>query len=584
MASEIKLQSGSTSTFIPGGTGTSGTRASVTFYAQENSSAAFEHTFKFKLDDNTITIGNQYGDKITPAAYDYIVYATPNITYLLYITEKDGDTYLTEISNQWNTQSQQSESESGQIIDITTIQLNINCIADSIQRYIGFKKEIAQAPMKDGSNTYERASYTASKQVLMMHSSCAFTFTINSFNSIPLGQYKIQLEFVTDWTSPAMDTRIAKKFMHPRQYTGIDSYASASEVIQKKTFRGYITNYSCKGVEFSKMYSNRCKICAHTVNFVMKNGQLVSSCPQCHNEIVLTSGDTNVNPVIASENFDDEKLDNFNVTIKDYNDGNGQMSYQSTIYLPKDVIIKASEAGYPYTCNMYLYVNGINGSKEKVFVKNMTNTINNEIINSDNNVYDDYRNTESTIIDPVIIDDGGDNGNNDQPTTKYAGTAHSGVDTNILYIRNSGSLDPISPYDPMMPIDEESEVIIDDVEDTDPREVYDSVYVNNIDVQALAGTGRWCKCSYDSANHRLKYKALSDNTTGSVRYAYFVHSTPDTTLAYGTNAGKPAMSQWTVTVAQRKKVTGNSGNGNSGGGGNGGHLQPAVDIEEDPLR
>jgi hypothetical protein len=232
---------------------------------------------------------------------------------------------------------------------------------------------------------------------------------------------------------------------------------------------------------------------------------------------------------------------------------------------------------------MYLYVNGINGSKEKVFVKNMTNTINNEIINSDNNVYDDYRNTESTIIDPVIIDDGGDNGNNDQPT-KYAGTAHSGVDTNILYIGNSGSLDPISPYDPMMPIDEESEVIIDDVEDTDPREVYDSVYVNNSDVQALAGTGRWCKCSYDSANHRLKYKALSDNTTGSVRYAYFVHSTPDTTLAYGTNAGKPAMSQWTVTVAQRKKVTGNSGSGNSGGGSNGGHIQPSVNVEEDPLR
>ena len=105
----------------------------------------------------------------------------------------------------------------------------------------------------------------------------------------------------------------------------------------------------------------------------MKNGQLVSSCPQCHNEIVLTAGDTNVNPVIASENFDDEKLDNFNVTIKDYNDGNGQMSYQSTIYLPKDVIINASNAGHPYTCNMYLYVNDINGSKEKVFIRNMSN-------------------------------------------------------------------------------------------------------------------------------------------------------------------------------------------------------------------
>lgn len=588
MASEIKLQSGSTSTFIPGGTGTSGTRASVTFYAQEDSVAVFEYTFKFKLVNDVITVGNQYGNKITPSAYDYIVYSTPNITYLLYITEKSGDTYLTEISDQWYTQSQ--ESESGQTIDISTIELNINCVADSIQRYIGFKKEIAQTPIKDRFNNYEIATYTGnySKQMLMMHSSCAFTFTINSLNSIPLGQYKIQLEFVTDLTSPAMDTRIAKKFIHPRQYTGIDSYASASEVIQKKTFRGYITNYSCKGVEFSKMYSNRCKICAHTVNFVLKNGQLVSSCPQCHNEIVLTAGDTNVNPVIASENFDDEKLDNFNVTIKDYNDGNGQMSYQSTIYLPKDVIINASNAGHSYTCNMYLYVNGINGSKEKVFIRNMSNTINNEILNSDNNVYDDYRNTESTNIEQVNNNNGdntnnNNNNNNNTSTTKYAGTAHSGVDTNILYIGNSGALDPISPYDPITPIEQES-ALIDDGEDSDLREVYDSVYVNNIDVQTLAGTGRWCKCSYDSANHRLKYKALSDNTTGSVRYAYFVHSTPDTTLAYGTNAGKPAMSQWTVTVAQRNKVTGNSGNGNSGGGGNGGHLQPAVNVEEDPLR
>jgi hypothetical protein len=116
--------------------------------------------------------------------------------------------------------------------------------------------------------------------------------------------------------------------------------------------------------------------------------------------------------------------------------------------------------------------------------------------------------------------------------------------------------------------------VVDDVEDTDPREVYDSVYVNNIDVQALAGTGRWCKCSYDSANHRLKYKALSDNTTGSVRYAYFVHTTTDNTLSYGPNAGSAAMSQWTVTVRQSAKAS------SSSGGGGGGHVQPSVRIED----
>jgi hypothetical protein len=209
----------------------------------------------------------------------------------------------------------------------------------------------------------------------------------------------------------------------------------------------------------------------------------------------------------------------------------------------------------------------------------MSSTFNTAILEADSSVYG----TNSTNV----INEGSINDITHDPispVTKYAGTAHSGQNTNMIYIGNLGE-EVIRPVDDIIPsINEEQQDIIIDTDEQDPREYIDDVYVNNITIQANAGSGNWCHCTYDSVNHKLKYKATSDNNTGSIRYAYFVHSTPDTTLAYGTNAGKPAMSQWTVTVAQRKKVTGNSGSGNSGGGSNGGHIQPSVNVEEDPLR
>ena len=99
-----------------------------------------------------------------------------------------------------------------------------------------------------------------------------------------------------------------------------------------------------------------------------------------------------------------------------------------------------------------------------------------------------------------------------------------------------------------------NEIQQDTIHIKNPREYNDDAYVNNIMIQKNAGSGNWCHCTYDSINHKLKYKATSDNDTGTIRYAYFVHTTTDDTLSYGPNAGSLAMPQWIVTVMQSTKT------------------------------
>ena len=75
---------------------------------------------------------------------------------------------------------------------------------------------------------------------------------------------------------------------------------------------------------------------------------------------------------------------------------------------------------------------------------------------------------------------------------------------------------------------------------------YDGVMVDTITIQQTAD---WCRCERLS-NGALKYMALSENPSAEPRMAYFIHSTDDTTVKRGFNAGRPALKQWTVTVIQ----------------------------------
>ena len=532
MSANIINKSGSTSTFIPGGTGQAGKRAPVTFYGTSES-AIKENPISFILNDSSVQISNIYGDSITPDINDCIIYAEPNQTYLLYITGKQSDYYEVEISETWKTQSSQSDDQE---TDISNISLNVTCLNNINQLYHGFRSSVAEFIL-DSSSTLglEAAEFRGetNPSKLDIESVCGFTFAITSLNSIPLGEYKLQIEFTTDWISPGMDTKIAKKFQPPSIYSGISTYDDSS---QGRTLRGYITNYSCKGS--TESYSKICPHCGNESHIVWIDGWWAIDCENCGTSPLPK------NPENVSENFDDEKLDNFEVTIKDFTEGVGEISYRTTTYIPIDVLKNAYNAGYPYKCILYLYVNGINGSKEKILMRDLSSTFNTAIMESDSSIY---------IPDTtdIIIDDP----NKDEIITpqkppvikKYAGTAHYGQDTNIINIGNKSD-DTLRPSEFEVEDPSLKEYLI-------ANEYTDDVYVNNITVQSNAGTGNWCHCTYNAENHTLKYEAVENNNTGSVRYAYFVHTTTDNTLSYGPNAGKPAMTQWTVTVSQKRYIT-----------------------------
>lgn len=79
---------------------------------------------------------------------------------------------------------------------------------------------------------------------------------------------------------------------------------------------------------------------------------------------------------------------------------------------------------------------------------------------------------------------------------------------------------------------------------------FDSILVNNITVDTIAGDNGWCKCEKVD-NNTLKYTALTANPSSSPRYAYFKHKTTDTTISGGQNEGRLALPEWYVTIMQK---------------------------------
>lgn len=78
---------------------------------------------------------------------------------------------------------------------------------------------------------------------------------------------------------------------------------------------------------------------------------------------------------------------------------------------------------------------------------------------------------------------------------------------------------------------------------------YDSILVNNITVDPVAGENDWCRCEQIDKN-TLKYTAISKNTSSQPRYAIFKHKTTDKIISGGEAAGRPAAPEWYVTVMQ----------------------------------
>ena len=67
-----------------------------------------------------------------------------------------------------------------------------------------------------------------------------------------------------------------------------------------------------------------------------------------------------------ADNFDNERLDTFEVIIKDFNDGVDSLTYSSTVkfYIP---IERYSD----YTVNIFIYYKKLNGSYNKFLVNSL---------------------------------------------------------------------------------------------------------------------------------------------------------------------------------------------------------------------
>lgn len=85
---------------------------------------------------------------------------------------------------------------------------------------------------------------------------------------------------------------------------------------------------------------------------------------------------------------------------------------------------------------------------------------------------------------------------------------------------------------------------------------YDSVFVNTIEIQKLAGDGNWCKCELINNNKNVKYTALAENPYNIERRAYFYHKTNDKVVNAGYNEGRPVSKEWCVTVIQKANPNG----------------------------
>lgn len=303
ISDKIQRFSGACSTFLPGVPGDPGNRGAATFLGSVDvPPESGERTISFNipgLHDTTITIPVKY-DEIAPKELDYIIYAELGHTFLVYINnvlEETQDGWNVEVTliDHWVTHANAQEGQD-------TIDVTIGCIVSQITHpYLKNQHTMVQIPLVMlplGSNDPEAFGVIDNPAIDPI--TYVARFSVTSRTDTPLGDFRIQLEFNTDQSSPAMDTIIAQKF------------STGNRPIQnqdKLTFRGYMGNYSGS----------------------------------------ITGQD-------RTNNFDNEKLDNFCMIIKDFNEGVNEMHFWKDSRIPEDVLKDARINGFKYKCKIYGYV------------------------------------------------------------------------------------------------------------------------------------------------------------------------------------------------------------------------------------
>ena len=236
---------------------------------------------------------------IYPEVGDYIIFVDKNSTYILLIEKVEYGNYQSvtrcycKVLDAWN----KDINDAQQIINTTEITDNINIYCTNY--------DFAYNKLTDDINDiYDRKpniEYTHTSDILKNF------LIISKNNNYTLGNYKIELEFLSVYNTPIMHSTIADYFSNSDNY-----------------FFGDISKYD------------------RTHNRVYENIKFTKS------------------------SFDDEKLDNFTIIIKDYNEGVNSSVYNSTVKIPVKYL-NAFKNDYP-NIHLYIYVKKLNGSINKILI------------------------------------------------------------------------------------------------------------------------------------------------------------------------------------------------------------------------
>jgi len=255
----------------------------------------------FTYNGDVYSIKNTFGSEY-PTVGDYIMFANP--------TSNEVSMFIIERTNGYNV--------SVSFIDKIVIQHNIADMsptdiiitASGTTGSLPIMASMKEIAMKEpGEQKLDPYKYT-----LGSNTNIKFSFKTKVVSGT-LGKYRITLEFITPNTSPAMDSVISTKFNRSDVKDKYDRLGA----LDVCTYRGYPYMYDRERCDGSDKYPH----------------------------------------------FDDEKLDNFELIIKDYDEGIGSQEFTKIVNMQSSVILNEENK---YKCYAYIYIPSTSGLSAKCII------------------------------------------------------------------------------------------------------------------------------------------------------------------------------------------------------------------------
>jgi len=294
---------GSTSIGLPGICGDRGPRSRIFFYGNINEEYD-SSTLCFYTPDSSVEMKEaMLPDGIIPEEYDYIFYTDNEYDTIYAITNIDTEDnrYICEAKEIDRMALEESEQDS---TEITTFIVNVVKVNSG---FVSRNARNMDIKLYTGTDNYYCYPKTKKEYYSNLFS---FTITVPSNSKYTFtSNTKITLEFNTVQSS-IMDSTINSKFY---QY-GTNGY------------RGHIENYS--------LY----KVYGETSGGSDRGGEQQG---QASNQITVVKNNIG---------FDDERLENFIITIKDFDYGNDSKSVENSMILMTDSLTRCGANPKAYLC------------------------------------------------------------------------------------------------------------------------------------------------------------------------------------------------------------------------------------------